>query len=135
VVVIENIGGTWRRRTPRSKRPLKGAARSAPPRIDHAIADRCVHSAVPDGRICRIALSRIRNHGERGVVLSLLISRTSPPMMCARLLKPESKEHGWLYRFFERGFDGLLNLYERRLRSLLPPSLHHPDDNARPPSR
>jgi hypothetical protein len=26
-------------------------------------------------------------------------------MMCAYLLKPESKEHGWLYRMSERGFD------------------------------
>ncbi len=46
------------------------------------------------------------------LVLSLLISLTLTPMMCSRLLKPESKEHGWLYRLFERGFDGLLNLYD-----------------------
>jgi multidrug efflux pump subunit AcrB len=44
------------------------------------------------------------------LVLSLLISLTLTPMMCAYLLKPESKEHGWLYRLSERGFDGLLNL-------------------------
>jgi HAE1 family hydrophobic/amphiphilic exporter-1 len=49
------------------------------------------------------------------LVLSLLISLTLTPMMCSRLLKPESKEHGWLYRLFERGFDGLLNLYEAGL--------------------
>src|SRR5258708_5937530 len=30
------------------------------------------------------------------LVLSLVISRTLTPMMCAYLLKPESKEHGWL---------------------------------------
>jgi HAE1 family hydrophobic/amphiphilic exporter-1 len=36
-------------------------------------------------------------------------------MMCSRLLKPESKEHGRLYRLSERGFDGLLNLYEAGL--------------------
>jgi HAE1 family hydrophobic/amphiphilic exporter-1 len=40
-------------------------------------------------------------------------------MMCAYLLKPESKEHGWLYRFFERGFDGLLNVYEAGLKIVL----------------
>jgi hypothetical protein len=40
-------------------------------------------------------------------------------MMCSRLLKPESKEHGWLYRFFERGFDGLLKLYEAGLKIVL----------------
>jgi HAE1 family hydrophobic/amphiphilic exporter-1 len=53
------------------------------------------------------------------LVLSLVISLTLTPMMCSRLLKPESKEHGWLYRFFERGFDGLLNLYEAGLKVVL----------------
>jgi hydrophobe/amphiphile efflux-1 (HAE1) family protein len=53
------------------------------------------------------------------LVLSLLISLTLTPMMCSRLLKPESKEHGWLYRFFERGFDGLLYLYEAGLKIVL----------------
>jgi hydrophobe/amphiphile efflux-1 (HAE1) family protein len=53
------------------------------------------------------------------LVLSLLISLTLTPMMCARLLKPETKQHGWLYRFFERGFDGLLNAYETGLKIVL----------------
>jgi HAE1 family hydrophobic/amphiphilic exporter-1 len=53
------------------------------------------------------------------LVLSLLVSRTLTPMMCAYLLKPESKEHGWLYRLFERGFDSLLNLYEAGLKIVL----------------
>jgi hydrophobe/amphiphile efflux-1 (HAE1) family protein len=53
------------------------------------------------------------------LVLSLLISLTLTPMMCAYLLKPESKEHGWLYRFFECGFDGLLNVYEAGLKVVL----------------
>jgi HAE1 family hydrophobic/amphiphilic exporter-1 len=53
------------------------------------------------------------------LVLSLLISLTLTPMMCAYLLKPESKEHGWLYRLSERGFDGLLNLYEKGLKIVL----------------
>ena len=54
------------------------------------------------------------------LVLSLLISLTLTPMMCARLLKPESQEeHGWVYRFLERGFDGLLNAYEAGLKIVL----------------
>jgi hydrophobe/amphiphile efflux-1 (HAE1) family protein len=53
------------------------------------------------------------------LLLSLVISRTLTPMMCAYLLKPESKEHGWLYRTSERGFDGLLNLYEAGLKIVL----------------
>jgi multidrug efflux pump subunit AcrB len=53
------------------------------------------------------------------LVLSLVISRTLTPMMCAYVLKPESKKHGWLYRLFERGFDGLLNVYEAGLKIVL----------------
>jgi hydrophobe/amphiphile efflux-1 (HAE1) family protein len=53
------------------------------------------------------------------LVLSLIISRTLTPMMCAYLLKPESKQHGWLYRMSERGFDGLLYAYESGLKVVL----------------
>jgi hydrophobe/amphiphile efflux-1 (HAE1) family protein len=53
------------------------------------------------------------------LVLSLLISLTLTPMMCSRLLKPETGQHGRLYRLFERGFDGLLGLYERGLKIVL----------------
>jgi hydrophobe/amphiphile efflux-1 (HAE1) family protein len=53
------------------------------------------------------------------LVLSLVISRTLTPMMCAYLLKPEGKDHGWLYRMSERGFDGLLHVYEVGLKIVL----------------
>jgi hydrophobe/amphiphile efflux-1 (HAE1) family protein len=53
------------------------------------------------------------------LVLSLIISLTLTPMMCARLLKPETSEHGLLYRWLEHLFDGLLNLYEAGLKVVL----------------
>jgi hydrophobe/amphiphile efflux-1 (HAE1) family protein len=53
------------------------------------------------------------------LVLSLVISRTLTPMMCAYVLKPESKEHGWFYRVLERGFDILVNVYEAGLKIVL----------------
>jgi len=53
------------------------------------------------------------------LLLSLVISRTLTPMMCAYLLKPETKEHGRLYRMSERGFDGLLHIYEAGLKIVL----------------
>jgi hydrophobe/amphiphile efflux-1 (HAE1) family protein len=53
------------------------------------------------------------------LLLSLVISRTLTPMMCAYLLKPESEEHGRLYRISERGFDSLLNAYEAGLKIVL----------------
>jgi HAE1 family hydrophobic/amphiphilic exporter-1 len=53
------------------------------------------------------------------LVLSLLISLTLTPMMCARLLKRQNQEHGRLYRLSERAFDGLLHLYEAGLKIVL----------------
>ncbi|WP_024510201.1 efflux RND transporter permease subunit [Bradyrhizobium sp. ARR65] len=53
------------------------------------------------------------------LVLSLAISRTLTPMMCAYLLKPENKQHGWIYRMSERGFDGLLSVYEAGLKIVM----------------
>ncbi|VIO76396.1 Multidrug resistance protein MdtB [Bradyrhizobium ivorense] len=53
------------------------------------------------------------------LLLSLVISRTLTPMMCAYLLKPESQQHGRLYRWSERGFDALLGLYEAGLKVVL----------------
>ena len=53
------------------------------------------------------------------LVLSLLISLTLTPMMCARLLKPPAETHGRLYTLFERGFDAILGVYERSLRIAL----------------
>jgi HAE1 family hydrophobic/amphiphilic exporter-1 len=53
------------------------------------------------------------------LILSLVISLTLTPMMCARLLKQDTGNHGWLYRQSERGFDGLLAVYERGLKLAL----------------
>src|SRR5205807_6435634 len=53
------------------------------------------------------------------LVLSLVISLTLTPMMCARLLKHETGRHGRLYTIFERGFDAVLGVYERGLRVAL----------------
>jgi len=54
------------------------------------------------------------------LLLSLVISLTLTPMMCARLLKDDSrKTHGRFYLMFERGFDSLLALYSRGLRVVL----------------
>jgi HAE1 family hydrophobic/amphiphilic exporter-1 len=35
------------------------------------------------------------------------------------MLKRESREHGWLYRISERGFDAMLNVYEAGLKVAL----------------
>jgi multidrug efflux pump len=54
------------------------------------------------------------------VGISLLVSLTVTPMMCARLLHPESEvTHGRLYRASERGFRWILHQYERTLSWVL----------------
>ena len=50
------------------------------------------------------------------IFVSMIISLTTTPMMCARVLKPEHEiEHGRLYRWSERVFDRLVNGYKRSL--------------------
>ena len=54
------------------------------------------------------------------VVVSAFVSLTLTPMMCARLLKPESEtRHGRLYLFTERMFKGMLDAYDRSLQWVL----------------
>ena len=45
------------------------------------------------------------------VMVSLVVSLTTTPMMCARLLKPGKKQHGRLYMASERGFQWLHGRY------------------------
>jgi len=50
------------------------------------------------------------------IVLSLLISLTTTPMMCAMFLRPEGeKKHGRIYRVSERFFDGMHSGYRHSL--------------------
>ena len=51
--------------------------------------------------------------------VSLLVSLTATPMMCARLLKHDSRKHGRAYRFSENSFNGLLHGYDFCLRWVL----------------
>jgi hydrophobe/amphiphile efflux-1 (HAE1) family protein len=53
------------------------------------------------------------------LVLSLVISLTLTPMLCARLRPPNKDAHGWIYNALERMFEGLVGLYDRSLRVVL----------------
>ena len=57
------------------------------------------------------------------IAISLLVSLTTTPMMCAILLRRQGeRSHGRLYRWSERGFDGLLRAYDVTLGG----ALRHP---------
>ncbi|MBV8631692.1 MAG: efflux RND transporter permease subunit, partial [Silvibacterium sp.] len=53
------------------------------------------------------------------IVVSMIISVTTTPMMCAHLLKAEEEKHGSLYRFSEKIFDGMLSGYRHSLEWVL----------------
>jgi multidrug efflux pump len=51
------------------------------------------------------------------IIVSLVISLTTTPMMCARLLRSHQAEqkHGWIYNLSEGGFNAVHKGYERSL--------------------
>ncbi len=54
------------------------------------------------------------------ILISLIVSLTTTPMMCAHLLATERRtRHGLVYHAAERAFDALLGLYDRSLRRAL----------------
>ncbi len=54
------------------------------------------------------------------IVVSLVVSLTTTPMMCARLLRPHAEEHhGRLFQASERGFQWIMARYERSLAWVL----------------
>jgi multidrug efflux pump len=55
------------------------------------------------------------------IAVSLFVSLTTTPMLCARFLKRDTGRHGRVYRFSEDIFSNMLRVYDRSLRWVL----HH----------
>ncbi|HEX4145556.1 MAG TPA: multidrug efflux RND transporter permease subunit [Pirellulales bacterium] len=54
------------------------------------------------------------------IAVSMVVSLTTTPMMCATLLKPAAEQrHGWMFRASERFFDAVLWCYEKTLSWVL----------------
>ena len=56
------------------------------------------------------------------ILISLVVSLTTTPMMCAHILRPESAAQGRFMRAMERGFDAMRDFYGRTLAV----ALRHP---------
>jgi HAE1 family hydrophobic/amphiphilic exporter-1 len=54
------------------------------------------------------------------ILVSGVVSLTLTPMLCSRFLKPHvagtTEQHGWMYEFLERLFNGMNDFYARTLR-------------------
>ncbi|HXY23010.1 MAG TPA: efflux RND transporter permease subunit [Candidatus Acidoferrum sp.] len=51
--------------------------------------------------------------------VSLFISLTTTPTMCAKFLRHQTGRHNWIYNFFEGAFNRLLHLYDVSLKWVL----------------
>ena len=89
-------------------------------RFDHALAHRGLHSAVPDERLCRAAVPRIRRHRQRGSrPLAADLADAHADDVRAAAQAGSASSMGGSTVSLERGFDGLLNLYESGLKIVL----------------
>ena len=68
------------------------------------------------------------------ILVSGFVSLSLTPMLCSRFLRPpETGHHGRLFWAFERFFNGMLKVYDWRLKKgLKPPPGHHGGDRADP---
>jgi multidrug efflux pump len=53
------------------------------------------------------------------ILVSMVVSLTTTPMMCALILRAEKKKHGRLYQLSENVFNGVLGIYEWTLVRVL----------------
>ena len=53
------------------------------------------------------------------IVVSLFVSLTTTPMLCAHFLRVNTGKHGLAYRIAEKAFNALLHFYDRCLRVVL----------------
>jgi multidrug efflux pump len=51
--------------------------------------------------------------------VSMFVSLTTTPMLCARFLKVDRGQHNWAYRLGENAFNGVVRFYDRILRVVL----------------
>jgi len=116
IVVMENIVRHSRREC-RGCSDAAGRARSGLHRaLDESVAHRGVHSDFVDGRNRRRLFREFAVTLSVAILVSMLVSLTTTPMMCALLLgNPGEKKTRPLYRWSEDIFQDFIHTYERTL--------------------
>jgi multidrug efflux pump len=120
IVVLENVTRHIEAGMPRMQAALQGAREVAFTVLSMTLS--LVAVFVPillmggiDGRLFRefaVTLSV-------AIAISLVVSLTTTPMMCAYVLAQHEGEHGRFYRLAERAFYGVLDRYDRSLQRAL----------------
>ena len=101
-------------------------------RVDHAVADRRVHSAVPDGRLRRQAVPGIRHHGQRlARPLAGHLADPDADDVRAPAQAPRQAARTALSRFSNAASTALLGVYERGLKIVAAAPFRHPAGHAR----
>ena len=117
IVVLENVSRHIEKGVPPMKAALQGASEVSFTVLSMSLSLIAVFTPILlMGGIVGRLLREFAVTLSVAILISLLISLTTTPMMCARLLKQETKrKHGRFYRASERAFAALLRWYERTL--------------------
>jgi multidrug efflux pump len=117
IVVLENVSRHIEAGVPRMRAALQGAREVGFTVVSMSLSLVAVFTPIllmggVIGRLFREFAMTL----SIAIMVSLVVSLTTTPMMCARILKPErEREHGGLLRAAGRVFDAMLARYERTL--------------------
>ena len=119
IVVLENITRHIEAGMPRFQAALRGAREVGFTVLSMSLS--LVAVFIPIIMMGGIVGRFFREFGltlSAAVMVSLAVSLTTTPMMCARLLRPPKPraEEGRVFRWLERGFDAMLRHYDRSLQ-------------------
>ncbi len=121
IVVLENITRYREQGVPAMEAALRGAKDIAFTVVSMTVSLIAVFSPVflMEGMLGRL-FREFAVTLSVAVGVSLVVSLTTIPMLCARVLRSEEAvTHGWWYRMSERGFDAMLRRYAASLAWVL----------------
>ena len=123
IVVLENISRYLEEGVPRVEAAIRGAAEVGFTVVSITLSLIAVFAPLLFfGGIVGRLFTEFSLTLTVAVLISMVVSLTTTPMMCALILPRGPVEHGRLYRATERGFDAMLGFY----RSTLRVALRHP---------